>query len=310
MLIRAFGFIGAPVATSLCWLLQLWLLCVYLRYSTYWPGWSTFWTGIRCDWASIRTYMALGLPGGAMLAMEAWSFDLTILVVAATLTTVDVDAHVVMLNMAAFTFLTFPLGISIAASIRVGHLLGAGDSHTAKLTAAFALSAGTGFMALCAVAIAASEGKVAWIFSSNEAVLDVIRRNVPYLAAMQIFDGFQGCACGVLRGMGRQMIVFYLNLATLMIVGFCVGTYLVVETDLGVAGSWIGLNAGMASLSVALAVVIFRTNLDTAVSEAEARTEEAAHDNLHGHGVLREDGKGGHQQLEMVDVEGGLEDCH
>ena len=77
----------------------------------------------------------------------------------------------------------------------------------------------------------------------------------------------------------------------------------------GVAGSWIGLNAGMASLSVALAVVIFRTNLDTAVSEAEARTEEA-HDNLHGHGVLREDGKGGHQQLEMVDVEGGLEDCH
>lgn len=44
---------------------------------------------------------------------------------ASQLSEVDLDAHVVQLTMAGFSFVTVPLGVSIAATIRVGNLVGA-----------------------------------------------------------------------------------------------------------------------------------------------------------------------------------------
>jgi hypothetical protein len=42
------------------------------------------------------------------------------------------DAHNILLLIAGFFFLSFPLGISIAATIRVGNLVGAGEASRAK----------------------------------------------------------------------------------------------------------------------------------------------------------------------------------
>jgi hypothetical protein len=81
------------------------------------------WTSVRssllrgCDLDMIWLLSKLGLPGGFMTAMEAGSFDLTT-ALAGTLGVIQVDAHVAMLSIISFNFMSFPFGISIAATIR------------------------------------------------------------------------------------------------------------------------------------------------------------------------------------------------
>ena len=81
-----------------------------------------------------------------MLGLEAWSFELSTLL-ASYLGTISLDAHAIMLNIIAFTFISCPLAISIASSIRIGHLLGAGDAANAKTAARLTVGVTVVFMA-------------------------------------------------------------------------------------------------------------------------------------------------------------------
>lgn len=69
-------------------------------------------------------FLALAIPGGVMVGLEAWSFDLTTSL-AARSGTEALDAHQSMMSISAFTYLTVPLAVAISATIRVGNLLGA-----------------------------------------------------------------------------------------------------------------------------------------------------------------------------------------
>jgi hypothetical protein len=69
-------------------------------------------------------FLALAIPGGIMVGLEAWSFDWTV-VFCAQFGTEALDGHQSMMSISAFTYLTVPLAVAIAASIRVGNLLGA-----------------------------------------------------------------------------------------------------------------------------------------------------------------------------------------
>lgn len=55
-----------------------------------------------------------------MIALETWAFDITV-IMASFLGVVAFDSHVIILNAAAFTFVTFPLAIATAATIRTGN---------------------------------------------------------------------------------------------------------------------------------------------------------------------------------------------
>ena len=88
----------------------------------------------------VGRFLRLGLPGALMLALEAWAFELSTLM-AAYLGTVSLDAHVSLLNIISFTFLSCPFALGIAASIRVGQLLGAAKVEAAKAVAGFTLAA-------------------------------------------------------------------------------------------------------------------------------------------------------------------------
>merc|ERR1711907_497863 len=110
--IHLFGFNGCPVATSVSRLFQLAAAAVYLKF--YGPSHPVQFHLTMSEpdklpcYSGILQYLILGLPSGVMTAMEAWSFELTTIVVAAFETTADVDAHIIMLNICGFTFLSFP----------------------------------------------------------------------------------------------------------------------------------------------------------------------------------------------------------
>ena len=83
------------------------------------------------SYSVLRPFWKLAISGASSIACEAWSFEITT-ILAGLLGTVALDAHIITLTIATFIFLSFPFAIGIAASIRVGQLIGDSKAKAAK----------------------------------------------------------------------------------------------------------------------------------------------------------------------------------
>ena len=91
--------------------------------------------------------------------------------------------------------------------------------------------------------------------------VDVIETGVLLLlvaAVFQLFDGLQGVATGVLRGLGDTRTPMLANLAGHWLVGLPVGYTLCFWWGWGVVGLWIGLSIGLILVGIALVPVWHR----------------------------------------------------
>ena len=155
------------------------------------------------------------------------------------------DAHVALLSVVSFNFISFPFGVATAATIRVGNLLGAGRANTARLASWLAVGLGASSMALCAVVMFAFRRHLAAIFIDDAAVSDVVAHISLIGCAMEIADGTMGTAQGALRGIGRQASLMVYNAVGFWGVGVVSGYLLTFRAGLGVAGLWYGFVAGI-----------------------------------------------------------------
>ncbi|EPS67803.1 hypothetical protein M569_06972, partial [Genlisea aurea] len=153
-----------------------------------------------------------------------------------------------------------PNSIGAAASTRVSNELGAGKCKSAQrvLSAVLFLS-----MLELIVAIAAlSFGRyvIGYAFSNETRVVDYVKDMVPFLCSSIFTDGLQAVLSGIVRGIGRQQIGAYINLAAYYIVGIPVALLLGFVFDFKGKGLWSGLVAGGAVQDLLLCVVAFRTD--------------------------------------------------
>ncbi|KAK9707992.1 ethionine resistance protein, partial [Basidiobolus ranarum] len=124
------GFIGAPIATSCSYVMMLSMLVLYIKYvagGDAWGGWSK--KGLQGWWP----FLKLALPGTIMICCDWWAFQVSSLA-AAYFGTIALAAQSIVLTSCSL-FFTVPVGISIAASNRVGNLLGANRPNHAQLAA-------------------------------------------------------------------------------------------------------------------------------------------------------------------------------
>ena len=77
-------------------------------------------------------------------------------------------------------------------------------------------------------------------------------------AAFQPFDGLQGVATGVLRGVGDTRTPMFTNLAAHWLLGLPLGYSLCFLWGWGVIGLWVGLATGLILLGVVLLAVCVR----------------------------------------------------
>ena len=76
----------------------------------------------------------------------------------------QVDAHVALLSVNSFAFVSFPFGIATAATIRVGNLLGARRPQLATTSAWCAVACGAVSMLVCAAATILLRHKIGLLF--------------------------------------------------------------------------------------------------------------------------------------------------
>ncbi|KAI9266662.1 mate-domain-containing protein [Phascolomyces articulosus] len=261
-----FGFIGAPIATSIIyWLMFILLLC-YIVFVDGAAGWGGFSRRALHNWCP---FLKLVGPGILMVGTEWIAFEIVALAAGRLGTTSLAAQSVIMTTDQVLN--TIPFGISIATSNRVGNLLGSawpvGAKISANLSAMLAASIGMIIMIIMLIA----RDAFGYLFSNEETVVDLVGDVLPWVAAFQIADGVAGSCGGSLRGMGNQHLGAIVNLVSYYILALPLGIYLAFQHDLGLAGLWVGQCVALFLVGCVEWLIILRTNWNREVDKCFER---------------------------------------
>lgn len=209
----------------------------------------------RADWSRLAELFRLGLPIGLILTFEAGVFAAAIYLMG-LIDTVSVAAHVIALQIAALAFMV-PLGLSQAATVRVGYGYGAADPLWIERAGRAAIG--------CALAFAIASALVMWLFPrelaslfldannpDNDAVLDLAVKLLFVAAIFQLADGAQVIGAAILRGIQDTRVPMLFALFGYWVVGIGAGTFLAFRAGLKGQGIWIGLAVGLTVVSILL----------------------------------------------------------
>jgi MATE family, multidrug efflux pump len=214
------------------------------------PG--LFETPMAIEVGRMRRLVALGAPAASQVTLEVGAFAAAT-VLAGRLAPVSLAAHQIAINIAAFTFMV-PLGVASAGAVRVGHAVGRRDRLGALHAGWTALLFGTLFMSSAAATFLIAPRALIGAFTSDAGVLEVGASLLFVAAIFQVFDGVQGVATGVLRGLGDTRTPMLWNLAGHWLLGLPLGYALCFPLGLGVIGLWWGFSSGLIICGVALLI--------------------------------------------------------
>jgi MATE family multidrug resistance protein len=214
------------------------------------------------DWPRLRRLLHLGIPVAVQVLLEIGIFALATALIA-RLDAASLAAHQIALNMASLTFMV-PLGISSAAAVRVGHLIGQRDPAAAGRAGWSAVACGVAFMGAAAVAFLTIPERIARLYTADPAVIRMSVTLLAIAAAFQLFDGCQVVVSGALRGAGHTRAPMWCNLLFYWFVGLPLGMWLCFRAGWGAPGLWMGLCFALILIGSVLLVVWRRTVADLA----------------------------------------------
>lgn len=215
------------------------------------PG--LFETPLAIELAWMRRLLRLGVPAASQITLEVGVFAAST-ALAGRLTPIALAAHQIAIHIAALSFMV-PLGVSSAGAVRVGHAVGRRDAAGAERAGWTALLLGTGFMASMAAAFVLVPSALMSAFTRDDGVIQLGVSLLAVAAIFQLFDGIQGVATGILRGLGDTRTPMLWNLVGHWFIGLPSGYALCFALGRGVIGLWWGLSLGLIICGVALLFV-------------------------------------------------------
>lgn len=204
----------------------------------------------RPDPRRVARLVQLGFPAAAQITLETAVFAVTAWLIG-RLNPASLAGHQIALNTVSLTFMV-SLGISSAAAVRVGQALGRRDPPAAWRAGWTALGLSVTFMGGSAIAFLLFSRRIASLYSSDPAVLDVGAALVTIAAFFQIFDGIQVVATGALRGAGDTRTAMFCHLIGYWFLGLPLGWALCFGLGWGARGLWIGLSTAIIAIGSAL----------------------------------------------------------
>lgn len=247
------GATGCGLATAISWWVMYFALRAHLRSHPYYKSFDLVAPLERPAWPELRELALLGLPIGVMIFMESSLFAAAALILG-TLGAEVVAGHQIALNWAAFMFMV-PLGIGMAATIRVGHANGAGDRIAARFRGWVGIGAAVGFMACSALFVLVARGAIVAVYTRDAEVAAIAYALLAWAAAFQLADGIQVSAASVLRGYKDTQVPAVITLVAYWGIGLTSCWWLGLELGLGPEGVWMGLTL---SLVVVAGLLLWR----------------------------------------------------
>ncbi|MBN9589201.1 MAG: MATE family efflux transporter [Alphaproteobacteria bacterium] len=205
-------------------------------------------------WGHLRETFILGIPIGLTTIFEAMLFNAATILMGLFGTTA-LAAHQIAITIPSLTFMV-PLGVGLAATVRVGLAAGAGDMVAARRAGFIAMGVAMTFMTVSSAILLIFPKQIAgaW-FSSDPANADAIALTVVFLhvaAAFQVVDGLQVSAAMALRGLKDARAPMWIAGASYWLAGFPMCVALGFGLNMRGLGVWIGLAFGLAVAAVLL----------------------------------------------------------
>uniref|UniRef100_A0A452FRG3 Multidrug and toxin extrusion protein n=1 Tax=Capra hircus TaxID=9925 RepID=A0A452FRG3_CAPHI len=249
------GVMGSALANTvsqftLALLLFLYILAKRLHQDT-WGGWS--WECLQ-DWGP---FFRLAIPSMLMLCIEWWAYEIGSFLsgqrgagwwwLGDSQGPWEARSHV-------------PTGFSVAASVRVGNALGAGDIEQAKTSSAVALLVTGLFAVIFCVLLLGCKDVVGYVFTKDREIISLVAQVVPIYAVSHLFEGL-ACTCGgILRGTGNQKAGAIINAVGYYVLGLPIGISLMFAAGLGLLGLWSGITICTISQAACFLGFIARLN--------------------------------------------------
>jgi len=213
----------------------------------------------RIDWRLMRQLVAIGAPISLSFMMEYGMFSSAALLMG-LISTTALAAHQVALQVTATLFMV-PYGISMAATVRVGHAIGRNDPGAVKRAGLVAILLGIVLVAGFTLAVIAGRFAIARLFfgvAEDASTTVALTANLLLVGAtFFIADGIQTIAAGSLRGLNDTRTPLLFAAISYWLIGFNLACLLGFRTELGAIGVWIGLSVGTA-IYATLLILRFR----------------------------------------------------
>jgi MATE family multidrug resistance protein len=246
------GLFGAGLATSMVnlgtFLAGLWFTARRRPFRKY-HVLGRIW---RIDWPLMGKLVVIGAPISIAFLLEYGLFGAAGLLMG-LISTTALAAHQIALQIAAMLYMV-PFGISMAATVRVGHAVGRRDSHAVRRAGYVAIGLGTAFMAVMTLAVILGRFTIAELFlgEATDAAATLTATLLLVGTTFFVTDGIQTVANGALRGMNDTRIPLLFAIFSYWLVGFTSAWAIGFHTPLGAAGVWVGLSVGTVVFAVLL----------------------------------------------------------
>jgi MATE family multidrug resistance protein len=237
------GLLGSGIASACSYAFSFFAMALVIRVT---PALHRFhvWRDFgRVHIEKLGEVLRLGMPIGLTMMFEGTLFNASMLIMG-TFGKAYVDAHQIALNVPSITFMV-PLGIGMAATVRVGLAAGARDGEAIRRAGYTAMLMTLAFMSVTSVILWLFPVQIAGLYFSDLASnADVVALTIVFLhvaAAFQIFDGLQVAGAMALRGLKDARAPMLIAGASYWLAGFPTCLWLAYGWHLKGLGVWIGL---------------------------------------------------------------------
>ncbi|MCK1709840.1 MULTISPECIES: MATE family efflux transporter [unclassified Bradyrhizobium] len=200
----------------------------------------------RIDWPLMRELVMIGAPISLSLLMEYGLFSSAALLMG-LISTTALAAHQIALQVTAVLFMV-PLGIGMAATVRVGHAFGSGDPLAVKRAGLVAAVLGIALVSALTIAIVLGRYALGRLFfgsgESSAATVELTAMLLLVGATFFIADGLQTIMGGALRGINDTRMTLVFAAIGYWCIAFPIAWMLAFHAGLGAVGVWIGLSIG------------------------------------------------------------------
>lgn len=261
------GVAGSAAANTISQYSLAVFLYVYIRWKNLhkatWDGWSR---DCLQEWGA---FIRLAFPSMLMLCVEWWTYEIGGFL-AGLISETELGAQSVVYELATIAYM-FPLGFAVAASVRVGNALGAGNTEQAKLSAKVALVCGVLVSCVVAAFIGSTKNIIGYIFTTEEEIVTRVSQVMIMYGFFHLFDAIAGITGGIVRGAGKQLLGALCNIVGYYFVGLPTGVSLMFALSMGIIGLWIGFFGCVFLQSLFFIILIYKLDWKKATQEALIR---------------------------------------
>lgn len=204
----------------------------------------------KFDESKFKDLLYIGIPSGTLMLLEAGMF-LSSAIIMGYFGVAALAAHQIALQCVNIAY-TFPVAISMATALQIGHAAGARNYAEIKQTALVSFT-----VTLCSsiiiaiIFICASNGLVNIFLEKGGGEVKLVHQFaasfINIAAFFLCFDAMQSVANGALRGLKDTFVPMLLSIGCYWILGVGGAYYLSMFTSLNARGIWFGLSLGLFS---------------------------------------------------------------